>query len=110
MNDKIVYRLDIELVAILRGQTISLKFMIKNSLLSRFYSETSKTKRIESQLSGLLRYLAHKNPRARILKIDASTEDVTRYALNALSIVELDDLHVFLYHYINTSAISFEAV
>lgn len=110
MDDKIVCRLGVELVAILRGQTKSLEFMIKNSLLFRFYSEIFKVKRIGSQLSGLLRHLAHKNSRARILEIDASTEGVTRYTLNTLDIVESGGSHASLYHYTDTSAASFEAI
>ena len=110
VDGEIVCRLGAQLVAMLRGQTVPLEFMTQNNLLPRFYNETPKAKRIGSQLSGLLRHLAHKNPRARILEIGASNGGVTRCALDALGTVESGGPHASLYHYTDISAASFEAV
>lgn len=81
---EIVHLLGAQLVAILRGQLTPLELLPDDHLLSHFYSETPKVKRIGSQLSGLVRHLAHKNPRARILEIGGATGALTKYALEAL--------------------------
>ena len=102
-------RLGAELVAILQGQTTPLEVLTRDNLLSRFESETPKVKRIGSQLSGLLRHLVHKNPRARILEIGAGTGAITRYALDVLGTAESGGPHASHYHYTDISENFFKA-
>ncbi|PTB79570.1 hypothetical protein M440DRAFT_1326481 [Trichoderma longibrachiatum ATCC 18648] len=93
-----------QLVPILRGELTPAEVMEQDkNLLSRFYNETPRAKRTSSQLSGLLRHLVHKNPRARILEIGASTGGVTGSALAALGTAASGGPHVSLYHYTDIS-------
>ena len=109
VDGEMVCRLGAQLAAVLRGQMTPLELMTQDNLLSRFYSETPKVKRMGSQLSGLLRHLVHKNPRARILEIGAGTGAMTSYALDALGNAKSGGPHASMYHYTDISAGFFEA-
>ncbi|GIJ86782.1 polyketide synthase [Aspergillus pseudoviridinutans] len=109
VGGEMVCRLGAQLVPILRGQTAPLELMAEDNLLPKLYTETPKVKRMGSQLAGLLRHLAHKNPRARILEIGAGTGAMTRYALEALGTTTSGGPHASLYHYTDISAAFFEA-
>ncbi|KAL7817789.1 polyketide synthase [Trichoderma gracile] len=99
-----------QLVPILRGELTPAEVMEQDKdLLARFYSETPRAKRTSSQLSGLLRHLVHKNPRARILEIGASTGGVTGSALGVLGTVTSGGPHASLYHYTDLSDCGFDA-
>ncbi|KAF7155819.1 hypothetical protein CNMCM5623_008699 [Aspergillus felis] len=109
VDGEMVCRLGAQLVPILRGQTAPLDLMTEDNLPSKLYTETPKVKRMGSQLAGLLRHLAHKNPRARILEIGAGTGAMTRYAFDALGTTTSGGPHASLYHYTDISAAFFEA-
>ncbi|TFB04979.1 Asperfuranone polyketide synthase [Trichoderma ghanense] len=99
-----------QLVHILRGELTPADVMEQDkNLLSRFYSETPRAKRTSSQLSGLLRHLVHKNPRARIIEIGASTGGVTGSALGVLGTAASGGPHASLYHYTDISDRGFDA-
>ena len=109
VDGEMVCRLGAQLVAVLRGLMTPLELMTQDNLLSRFYSEIPKVKRMGSQLSGLLRHLVHKNPRARILEIGAGTGAMTSYALEALGNAKSGGPHASMYHCTDISAGFFEA-
>ena len=92
-----VCRLGDHLPAILSGQTPS------SDILSRGTSETPASKRAIGQLSGLLKHLAHKNPRGRILEIGTGAATTTRAALDVLGTPESGGPNASLYHYTHTS-------
>ncbi|KAL6867822.1 hypothetical protein J3F83DRAFT_765765 [Trichoderma novae-zelandiae] len=99
-----------QLVPILRGESTPAAVMEQDkNLLSRFYSETPRAKRTSSQLSGMLRHLVHKNPRARILEIGASSGGVTSSALGVLGTAASGGPHASLYHYTDISDRGFDA-
>ncbi|KAH0494008.1 hypothetical protein TgHK011_000645 [Trichoderma gracile] len=99
-----------QLVPILRGELTPVEVMEQDKdLLARFYSETPRAKRTSSQLSGLLRHLVHKNPRARILEIGASTGGITGSALGVLGTAASGGPHASLYHYTDLSDCGFDA-
>ncbi|KAJ5099997.1 polyketide synthase [Penicillium argentinense] len=103
---EICHRLGIQLVSILRGQTTPGEILSKDDILSRFYGETPKVKRIGLQFSGILRHLTHKNPRARILEIGAGS--MTTFALEALGTTDSGGPHASSYHYTDISRASLE--
>jgi acyl transferase domain-containing protein/NADPH:quinone reductase-like Zn-dependent oxidoreductase len=109
VDGEMICRLGAHLVATLRGETIPHDLVTQDDLLTRFQSETPRAKRTGSQLSGLLRHLTHKNPRARILEIGAGSGETTRYALDALGTADSGGPHASLYHYTNKSAASLQA-
>ncbi|KDN68946.1 putative beta-ketoacyl synthase domain-containing protein [Colletotrichum sublineola] len=107
--DKIVHRIGGQLVDILLGKVSPFDLMIQDSLLFKFYQEAPGIKRTGSQLAGLLRHLAHKNPRLRILEIGAGAGAMTAYALEALSTDISGGPRASSYHYTDISATVFEA-
>ncbi|PTB67225.1 hypothetical protein BBK36DRAFT_1158066 [Trichoderma citrinoviride] len=99
-----------QLVSILRGELTPTEVMEQDkNLVSKFYNETPRAKRTSSQLSGLLHHLVHKNPRARILEIGASTGGVTGSALGVLGTAASGGPHASLYHYTDISDRGFDA-
>lgn len=103
-----IHRLGAHLLAILRGQTAPLELLSADNLLSRFYGETPKTKRMGSQVSALIRHLTHKNPRARILEIGGGSTIMTKYAIEALGTSESGGPNASFYHYTDISSASLE--
>ena len=108
VDGEMICRLGTQLAAIMRGEVTPLDVMTKDNLLSRFYSETPKLKRMGSQLSGLLQHLAHKNPRIRILEIGAGAGTMTRSALEAVGTAKSGGPNASSYHCTDISAASLE--
>lgn len=84
VNGEMLARLGPQLPAMLRGEVEPLELMVEGRLLSRYYGEALKWQRANAQASELIRLVAHKNPRSRILEIGGGTGGCTELIVRAL--------------------------
>lgn len=105
---EIICRIGGQLVDMLLGKVSPLDLLTQDNLLSSFYKETPRVKRAGTQLAGLLRHLAHKNPRLRILEIGAGAGAMTGHVLEALGTDISGGPHASSYHYTDISTTFFE--
>ncbi|EFQ34123.1 beta-ketoacyl synthase domain-containing protein [Colletotrichum graminicola M1.001] len=105
---EIVHRIGGQLADILLGKVSPLDLMIQDNLLFRFYKESPGVKTTGSQLAELLRHLAHKNPRLRILEVGAGAGAMTIHALEALGTDKSGGPRASSYHYTDISAAFFD--
>lgn len=106
--DEIIYRIGGQLVNVLLGKVSPLDLLAQDNLLSAFYKEAPRMKKMGTQLAGLLRHLAHKNPRIRILEIGAGAGAMTGHVLEALGTDKSGGPHASLYHFTDISTTFFE--
>ncbi|TIC97276.1 Lovastatin diketide synthase mokB [Colletotrichum higginsianum] len=104
VNGEMITRLGPQLLPMLRGQVEPLELMMEGRLLSRYYVEALKWKRSNTQASELIKLLAHKNPRCRILEVGGGTGGCTELILSALG----DSKPVDRYDFTDVSAGFFE--
>lgn len=105
VNGEMISRLGPKLLSMLRGQVEPLELMMEGRLLYRYYVEALKWKRSNTQASELIKLLAHKNPRCRVLEIGGGTGGCTELILDALG----DCKPVDRYDFTDVSAGFFEA-
>ncbi|KAK3987689.1 hypothetical protein QBC44DRAFT_310175 [Cladorrhinum sp. PSN332] len=104
------------LVSILRGEqevsqvlsSSSEDEALSESLLRRYLSGSIRRQSSFSQIGDLLRVLAHKNPRARVLEVNAGTSGATRHLLKKLLTSEEGGPLVGKWHYTDPSSKYFE--
>ncbi|KAF4962500.1 hypothetical protein FSARC_9423 [Fusarium sarcochroum] len=106
---KIICQIGGRLPDIMLGKVSPLELLVQDNMLSSFNEQDPGTQRAGAQLAGLLRYIAHKNPRIRILEIGAGAGAMTRYALEALGTDKSGGPHAYSYHYTDISTTFFEA-
>jgi NADPH:quinone reductase-like Zn-dependent oxidoreductase/acyl transferase domain-containing protein/NAD(P)-dependent dehydrogenase (short-subunit alcohol dehydrogenase family) len=104
INGEMISRLGPELLSMLRGQVEPLELMMEGRLLPRYYADALKWKRSNTQASELIKLLAHKNPRSRVLEVGGGTGGCTELILNALG----DAKPVDRYDFTDVSAGFFE--
>ncbi|KAK6225590.1 polyketide synthase [Colletotrichum tabaci] len=104
VNGEMITHLGPQLLPMLRGQVEPLELMMEGRLLSRYYVEALKWKRSNTQASELIKLLAHKNPRCRILEVGGGTGGCTELILSALG----DSKPVDRYDFTDVSAGFFE--
>ncbi len=106
VNGKMVCRLGPQVLSMLRREITPLELMLEDKLLHKYYLEALKWNRSSQQIGNMVKYLAHKNPRARILEIGGGTGGTTEYALSALGI---EDPLAGSYDFTDVSSGFFEA-
>lgn len=79
-----VCRLGPSIPALLRNQITPLELLLRDELLERYYTNSSRLRRSYQQLGQLVQHCIHKNPRAKILEIGAGTGAATMATLAAL--------------------------
>ncbi|KND87310.1 Lovastatin diketide synthase LovF [Tolypocladium ophioglossoides CBS 100239] len=81
VDGELICQLGPVLVPILRGERAPLEAMMEGRLLYKYYANVFRMGPAFTQFTSLLRAVAHKNPRARVLEIGAGTGAATRHAL-----------------------------
>jgi acyl transferase domain-containing protein/NADPH:quinone reductase-like Zn-dependent oxidoreductase/SAM-dependent methyltransferase len=81
VDGELICRLGPLLVPMLRGERAPLEVMMEDRLLYKYYANAFRMEPAFAQFTALLRVLAHKNPRARVLEIGSGTGAATRHAL-----------------------------
>jgi NADPH:quinone reductase-like Zn-dependent oxidoreductase/ubiquinone/menaquinone biosynthesis C-methylase UbiE/acyl carrier protein len=104
VNGEMITRMGPELLAMLRGGVEPLELMMEDRLLARYYNEALKWRRSNTQASQLIKLLAHKNPRCRILEVGAGTGGCTELILSSLG----DSKPIDRYDFTDVSAGFFE--
>ncbi|KAH7305247.1 putative polyketide synthase [Stachybotrys elegans] len=84
VDGELIGRLGPLLAPMLRGDKVPLDVMAEDKLLSKYASDALRLARGYSRFTELLRAVAHKNPRARVLQIGAGAGEATHHALRAL--------------------------
>ncbi|KAJ5188439.1 hypothetical protein N7491_004764 [Penicillium cf. griseofulvum] len=85
VDGELICRLGPLIGSILRGESNPLVAMIENGLLHKYYAHSVRLAPSLTQLSTLVRKVAHKNPAARVLQVGAGTgAAATRRILEAL--------------------------
>ena len=84
VNGEMVCRLGPHINAILRREVTPLELMLEDKLLFKYYVEAMKWDRSSRKVGDLVKHIAHKNPRVKVLEIGGGTGGTTRYALDAL--------------------------
>ncbi|KIM94092.1 hypothetical protein OIDMADRAFT_207730 [Oidiodendron maius Zn] len=90
VNGEMICRLGPHLAKILRCELTPLELMLEDGFLNQYYEDALKLDRSNFQVSHLIKYLAHKNPRAKILEIGAGTGGATKSVLTALGTDDCD--------------------
>lgn len=106
VNGEMVCRLGPHVLSMLRREITPLELMLEDKLLHKYYLEALKWNRSSQQIGNMVKYLAHKNPRAKILEIGGGTGGTTEYALSALG---TDDPLAASYDFTDISSGFFEA-
>jgi acyl transferase domain-containing protein/NADPH:quinone reductase-like Zn-dependent oxidoreductase/NAD(P)-dependent dehydrogenase (short-subunit alcohol dehydrogenase family)/SAM-dependent methyltransferase len=81
VDGELICQLGPVLVPMLRGERAPLEVMMEGRLLYKYYANAFRMGPAFTQFTSLLRAVAHKNPRARVLEIGAGTGAATRHAL-----------------------------
>lgn len=84
VNGEMIQRLGHAIPVIFRREVTPLELMLEGGLLYQYYIRALKWDRSIRQVAELVRMLAHKNPRARILEVGGGTGGGTQAILNAL--------------------------
>lgn len=84
VNGEMICRLGPQLTAILKREATPLEIMMKDGFLNRYYEDALKLDRSTQQVGELVKYIVHKNPRAKVLEIGAGTGGATTSVLNAI--------------------------
>lgn len=84
VNGEMVCRLGPHIMSMLRHEVTPLELMLEDKLLHRYYIEGLKWDRSSRQVGEVVKHVAHKYPRAKILEIGGGTGGTTMYNLNAL--------------------------
>jgi NADPH:quinone reductase-like Zn-dependent oxidoreductase/SAM-dependent methyltransferase len=93
----------------LRGEQAPLEVMLEGRLLYKYYAQAFRLVPAFAQFRALLRAVAHRNPRARVLEIGAGTGGATRHALQALGAEEEGGAFIDSWHFTDISSGFFEA-
>lgn len=81
VDGELICQLGPVLAEMLRGERAPLEVMMEGRLLYKYYANAFRMEPAFTQFTSLLRAVAHKNPRARVLEIGAGTGAATRHAL-----------------------------
>ncbi|KAJ8105116.1 hypothetical protein OPT61_g10374 [Boeremia exigua] len=108
-DGELICRLGARLVSILRGEQAPLEVMLEDRLLYRYYAQAFRLAPAFAQFRALMRAVAHRNPRARVLEIGAGTGGATRNALQALGTDEEGGPFIDSWHFTDISSGFFEA-
>lgn len=109
VDGELMCQLGPQLVPILRGQLAPIEAMMEGQLLYKYYANALRFRPGFVQFGAMLRAVAHKNPRARVLEIGAGTGGATRYALST-SDPEKEVGPLFdTWHFTDVSSAFFEA-
>ncbi|KAK0617489.1 hypothetical protein B0T14DRAFT_484399 [Immersiella caudata] len=84
VNGEMMQRLGSCLPSIFQREVTPLELMLEGGLLQRYYIGALKWGRSTRQIAELVRTLAHKNPRAKILEVGGGTGGGTQAILDAL--------------------------
>ncbi|MCJ1394622.1 hypothetical protein MMC18_007502 [Xylographa bjoerkii] len=109
VEGELVCRLGPMLVPILRGELEPSQLMTKE-LLNRYQANAIRLSPAFAQLSSLLRTIAHKNPRARVLQIGTGSGAALRHALKTLGTDEEGGPFIDSWHFTDKSSSSFDAI
>ncbi|KAK3297391.1 uncharacterized protein B0H64DRAFT_457551 [Chaetomium fimeti] len=82
VDGELMCQLGPHFVPIMRGERAPLEVMMEGQLLYKYYANALRFRPGFVQFAAMLRAVAHKNPRARVLEIGAGTGGATRYALS----------------------------
>lgn len=108
-DGELICRLGSHLVSILRGEQAPLEVMLEDRLLYRYYAQAFRLAPAFAQFRALMRAVAHRNPRARVLEIGAGTGGATRNALQALGADDEGGPFIDSWHFTDISSGFFEA-
>ena len=108
-DGELICRLGPRLVPILRGEQAPLEVMLEDRLLYKYYAQAFRLVPAFTQLRALIRAVAHRNPRARVLEIGAGTGGATRNALRALGADDEGGPFIDSWHFTDISSGFFEA-
>ena len=109
VDGELICLLGPRLLQILRGEQPPLQVMMENRLLYKYYANAFRFGRAFAQFQSLMRAVAHRNPRARVLEIGAGTGGATRYAMRALGSQEEGGPFIDSWHFTDISSGFFEA-
>ncbi len=109
VDGELICLLGPRLLQILRGEQPPLQVMMENRLLYKYYANAFRFGRPFAQFQSLMRAVAHKNPRARVLEIGAGTGGATRYAMQTLGSQEEGGPFIDSWHFTDISSGFFEA-
>lgn len=109
VDGELICRLGPRLVPILRGEQAPLEVMLEERLLYRYYAEAYRLAPAFAQFRALMRAVAHRNPRARVLEIGAGTGGATRNAFQALGADDEGGPFIDSWHFTDISSGFFEA-
>nr|CAG8993141.1 Highly reducing polyketide synthase [Penicillium sclerotiorum] len=109
VDGELICRLGPVLLPMLRGELPPLQVMMEERLLYKYYANAFRLDRAFGQFRALMRAVAHKNPRARVLEIGAGTGAATRHALQTLGTDEEGGPFVESWHFTDISSGFFEA-
>lgn len=84
VDGAMITRLGPLLLPMLRHEQTVLEVMLEDGLLNKYYIEAMRTDRPNHKLADLVKQLAQKNPRARVLEIGAGTGGLTKRILPLL--------------------------
>ena len=84
VNGEMLQRVGPRIPSILKREVTPLELMLEGGLLFRFYVHALKYDTSTQQMAELVKILAHKSPRAKILEIGAGTGGGTQAVLSAL--------------------------
>ncbi|KAL1881223.1 Type I Iterative PKS [Diaporthe australafricana] len=109
VNGELLCHVGPHLTSILRQERSPLELMMEDKILYRYYTSALKAPRSFGLVGKLLRHVAHKNPRARILEIGAGTGGATRHTLRELGTDETGGTMAESYHFTDISSGFFES-
>ncbi|KAK3681631.1 hypothetical protein B0T22DRAFT_299554 [Podospora appendiculata] len=109
VDGELICQLGPLLVPMLRGERAPLEAMMEGRLLYKYYANAFRMGPAFTQFTALLRAVAHKNPRARILEIGAGTGAATRHALTRLDADKEAGPPCETWHFTDISSGFFEA-
>lgn len=84
VEGKLVRQMGKALLDILRKKTSALEVMMQDNLLQDYYSKSLRYKRSYKQVSMLMKMLAEKHPKAKLLEIGAGTGGCTKAVFEGL--------------------------
>lgn len=108
-DGELICRLGEHLVPILRGEEAPLEVMLEDRLLYQYYAQAFRLAPAFAQFRALMRAVAHRNPRARVLEIGAGTGGATRNALQTLGADDEGGPFIDSWHFTDISSGFFEA-
>lgn len=109
VDGELMCQLGPHIVPVMRGEKAPLEIMMEDQLLYKYYANALRFRPGFVQFGALLRAVAHKNPRARVLEIGAGTGGATRYALSTSNPDKEAGPLYDTWHFTDVSSAFFEA-